>query len=165
MGPKPAAGAEDPDVVDAGGRPSSILEGGAFFDSDLSFGLIRGGHVDVCVLGALQVDAEANLASWIIPGELVPGMGGAMDLVTGARRVIVAMQHTAKGRPKILERCDLPLTARGEVDLIVTEYGVFDYAGGGLRLVEKHPEAEIAEIRAVTGANFSVSPKLKEMPA
>lgn len=165
MGPKPCAGDEDPDVVDAGGGPSSVLQGGAFFDSSTSFGLIRGGHVDVCVLGALQVDAEANLASWIVPGVLVPGMGGAMDLVTGARRVIVAMQHCAKGKPKLLERCELPLTARGEVDLVVTEYGVFDYADGGLRLVERHPDAGIDEIRAATGASFSVSPRLTVMTA
>lgn len=165
MGPKPGQGGEDPDIVDAGGGASSILPGGAFFDSAFSFGLIRGGHVDVCVLGALQVDAEGNLASWIVPGVLVPGMGGAMDLVTGAKRVIVAMQHCAKGKPKLLERCGLPLTAKGEVDLVVTEYGVFDFATGRLRLVERHPEASVEEIRAATGAAFAVAPVLGLMKA
>src|SRR5712675_387627 len=120
-GPIPEQGLEHPMLTDAGGRPISALPGACTFDSALSFGLIRGGHVDLTVLGGLQVDAKGRLANWMIPGKMVPGMGGAMDLVTGAKRVVVAMQHTAKGKPKILESCQLPLTSTRPVDLVVTE--------------------------------------------
>jgi acetate CoA/acetoacetate CoA-transferase beta subunit len=163
MGANPASGEEDPDIVDAGGKYSSILPQGAFFDSAFSFGLIRGGHVDVCVLGALQVDQEGNLANWIIPGKLVPGMGGAMDLVTGSRRVIIAMQHTAKGEPKILKKCTLPLTAKGEVDLIVTELGVFSFDADGMVLEEIGEGVNLDEVRSATAAEFRVAENLKTM--
>lgn len=150
-------------VVDAGGQPASIRTGGAFIDSATSFALIRGGHVDATVLGALQVDAEGNLANWIIPGKLVPGMGGAMDLVVGARRVIVAMEHTQRGAPKILPRCTLPLTAVGCVDLIVTEMGVFEVGSDGLVLREINPDLSIEEVRAATAAPFQVADSLGPM--
>lgn len=156
----------DPDpryVVDAGGRPASIRLGGAFIDSVTSFTLIRGGHVDATVLGALQVDAEGNLANWIIPGKMVPGMGGAMDLVVGARRVIVAMEHTQRGEPKILPRCTLPLTAMKCVDLIVTEMGVIEVRSDGLVLTEINPELTVEAVQAATAAPLAVSPTLVPM--
>lgn len=162
MGPAPAEGEEDWDIVNAGGRPSSILPGGASFDSATSFGIIRGGHLKATVLGALEVDEEGNLANWMIPGKMVPGMGGAMDLVVGARQVIIAMEHTAKGRPKILKKCTLPLTAVREVDLIVTEMGVFNYQNG-LTLVELGPETSLDDIKSATEAEFSVARNLKPM--
>jgi acetate CoA/acetoacetate CoA-transferase beta subunit len=162
MGPAPETGSEDWDVVNAGGQPSSILPGGASFDSSTSFGIIRGGHLKATVLGALEVDEEGSLANWMIPGKMVPGMGGAMDLVVGARQVIIAMEHTAKGRPKILKKCTLPLTAVKEVDLIVTEMGVFDYQNG-LTLIEIAPDVTVEDIQKVTEANFSVSDNLKQM--
>ena len=163
MGPVPEEGQENPDIVNAGGLPVTALMGAAFFDSATSFCIIRGGHVDATVLGALQVDEEGNLANWMIPGKLVPGMGGAMDLVVGAKKVILAMEHTAKGRPKILKKCSLPLTAKKEVDLIVTEMGVFEITPGGMFLKEIAPDTTVAEIRAVTEAEFVVSEVLKNM--
>jgi len=150
-------------IVDAGGGPASINLGGAFIDSVTSFALIRGGHVDATVLGALQVDALGNLANWIIPGKMVPGMGGAMDLVVGARRVIVAMEHTQKGAPKILTRCTLPLTAVHCVDLIVTEMGVFTVDQTGLTLTEIAPDITVDDVRAATEAPFAVAADLKLM--
>lgn len=150
-------------VVDAGGRPASIRVGGAFIDSVTSFTLIRGGHVDATVLGALQVDAAGNLANWIIPGKMVPGMGGAMDLVVGARKVIVAMEHTQRGEPKILPRCTLPLTAMKCVDLIVTEMGVIEVTDGGLVLTEISPELTVADVQAATAAPLAISPSLTAM--
>ncbi|MFT4108702.1 3-oxoacid CoA-transferase subunit B [Propionicimonas sp.] len=153
----------DPDpryVVDAGGGPASIRLGGAFIDSATSFTLIRGGHVDATVLGALQVDAQGNLANWIIPGKMVPGMGGAMDLVVGAKRVIVAMEHTQRGEPKILPTCTLPLTAVNCVDLIVTEMGVIEVTPDGLVLVEINPRLGVEEVVAATAAPLTISPAL-----
>ncbi|HPT82259.1 MAG TPA: 3-oxoacid CoA-transferase subunit B [Limnochordia bacterium] len=165
LGPDPAPGKEDPDLVNAGGKPVTILPGGAFFDSALSFAIIRGGHVDVTVLGALEVDAWGNLASWMIPGKMVPGMGGAMDLVVGAKKVIVATSHTTKdGQPKLLEKCRLPLTAVHEVDLVVTELGVFRPGGGTMILLERHPAFSVEQIRELTGAPLEPAPELKDMP-
>ncbi len=163
MGPAPEAGNEDPDIVNAGGLPVSVLNGAAYFDSATSFGIIRGGHVDATVLGALQVDEVGNLANWMIPGKLVPGMGGAMDLVVGAKKVILAMEHTAKGKPKILKECTLPLTAKKEVNLIVTELGVFEITPGGMFLREIAPDTTVEAIKAVTEADFIVSDPLKVM--
>lgn len=163
MGGTPEEGKEDKDIVNAGGQFVTILPSGCFFDSATSFSLIRGGHVDVTVLGALEVDMKGNLANWIIPGKKVPGMGGAMDLVTGARKVIVAMQHTGKGNPKILKECTLPLTAKGAVDLIVTELGVFEVAEEGLILREIHKDTTIEEIKSVTHADLIIPEDLITM--
>jgi len=163
IGPSPKEGEEDLDLTNAGGQLVTIKKGGAFFDSATSFGIIRGGHVNATVLGALQVDSKGNLANWMIPGKMVPGMGGAMDLVVGAKRVIVAMTHTAKGSPKILKECNLPLTAAGQVDLIVTEMGVMKVTDKGLLLKELGPGVTIEDIKAATEAELIISEDLKEM--
>mgnify|MGYP001236530823 CR=1 FL=1 len=163
-GPRPDPEHANPRyVVDAGGQPASCAKGGAFIDSSMSFGLIRGGHVDATVLGALQVDAAGNLANWIVPGKRVPGMGGAMDLVVGAKRVIVAMEHTQNGNPKILARCTLPLTAVGCVDLIVTEMGVIEVREEGLVLVEINPAVTVADVQAATEAPLVIADDLRLM--
>ncbi|QXM05341.1 CoA transferase subunit B [Crassaminicella indica] len=163
LGPAPEEGKEDKDLVNAGGMPVTIVPGAAFFDSATSFSIIRGGHVDVTVLGALQVDEKANLANWMVPGKMVPGMGGAMDLVVGAKKVIISMTHTQKGKPKILKECTLPLTAEGQVNMIVTEMGVMEYTDKGLVLTEINPEYTVEDIKAVTEATFTVANNLKEM--
>lgn len=150
-----------PDLLDAGGQYSAIRPGASFFDSAESFGLIRGGHIDITVLGAMQVDAEGNLANWAVPGKLVVGMGGAMDLVVGARRVIIAMLHTNKGAPKIMRRCTLPLTAVGVVDTIVTEMGVIRVTQGGLELTERFADYTVEQIQAATEAPLNIGTNLK----
>lgn len=163
MGGAPAEDKVDLHITNAGGQYSTILPGGVFFDSSMSFSLIRGGHVDVTVLGALEVDQEGNLANWIVPGKMVPGMGGAMDLVVGAKKVIIAMQHTAKGVPKILKKCTLPLTAKSQVNLIVTELGVMEVTSGGLLLKEIHPDVTLEEIKKATEAELIIDEQLKTM--
>ena len=160
----PLQGEADPDCVNAGGKQVSIQLGGACFDSATSFAIIRGGHVAATVLGALEVDQEGNLANWMIPGKMVPGMGGAMDLVVGAKRVIVAMEHTAKGNaPKILKKCTLPLTAQNEVDLIVTNLCVFEMTPQGLLLTELAPDVTVEQVKAATEADFTIASDLRTM--
>ncbi|MCH1982417.1 3-oxoacid CoA-transferase subunit B [Ruminococcus sp. OA3] len=160
---RPEAGRENSNVVDAGRNFASIAKDGAFFDSASSFAMIRGGHVDVTILGALQVDENGDIANWIIPGKMVPGMGGAMDLLTGARRVIVAMEHTNKGNHKILKKCTLPLTAVGAVDTIITEMGVMEVTEKGMILTEYHPAYTIEQIQEATGCKLLISRELKPM--
>lgn len=145
------------DLVNAGGMKATIVPGGSFIDSCLSFTFIRGGHIDVTVLGALEVDQEGSLASWIIPGKKVPGMGGAMDLVTGAKKVIIATRHTNKGIPKILKKCSLPLTASHQVNLIVTEMAVMEVKKDGLHLLEVHPNYTVKEVVKVTEADLIIN--------
>ncbi|MGN1143391.1 MAG: 3-oxoacid CoA-transferase subunit B [Anaerovoracaceae bacterium] len=153
------------DVVNAGAQPVTINPGGQFFDSATSFAIIRGGHVDATILGALEVDNKGNLSNWIVPGKMVPGMGGAMDLVVGAKKVIVAMMHTQKGRHKILEECSLPYTAVNCVDMIVTEMGVMRVTEDGILLEELHPDYSLEEIQAATGCPLIISENLREMQA
>lgn len=158
LGTVPMPGTEDPDLTNAGGQFVTINDGGAFFDSAMSFTIIRGGHVDATVLGALQVDQYGNLANWTIPGKLVPGMGGAMDLVTGAKKVIIAMEHAAKdGSPKILKECNLPLTGKEVVDMIITEMAVIEVTDKGLVLKELGPEATIEDVQKFTEAKLIIS--------
>ena len=163
IGPEPEKGSEDVDLINAGAQYVSIKPGAAFFDSAVSFGIIRGGHVDATVLGALQVDEEGNLANWIIPGVMVPGMGGAMDLVSGAKKVIIAMQHTNKGKHKILRKCTLPLTAEKEVNLIITEMGVMEVTQTGLLLKEINTDYSIEKVIEATEADIVISSNLKPM--
>lgn len=150
-------------IVNAGGQPAGIAKDGMFFDSATSFSIIRGGHVDATILGSLQVDEHGNIANWIIPGKMVPGMGGAMDLVVGAKRVIVAMEHTQKGAHKILKNCTLPLTAANQVNLIVTEMAVIEVTPDGLVLKEYNPEFTVEEIQAATEAELKIAEDLKPM--
>lgn len=164
VGPKPAEGAENPELTDAGGGYISAATGASSFDSATSFGIIRGGHVDVTILGALQVDEKGDLANWIIPGKKTPGMGGAMDLLVGAKQVILAMEHTAKGSPKIMKKCTLPLTAAGQVNLIITEMGVIEVTPQGLVLTEINPEFTVEQVQAATEATLHVSDTLRQMP-
>ena len=164
LGMGPLNGETLPNLVNAGGKPCGMVPGTAFFDSALSFCIIRGGHVDVTVLGGLQVDQEGNLANWMVPGKMVPGMGGAMDLVTGAKNVIVAMEHATKdGGAKILKRCTLPLTAAKKVSTIVTELAVFRFEDGKLVLTEIAPGVSLDEVRGKTEAEFVVSEDCVEM--
>ena len=162
-GPIPEEGMAHPTLTDAGGQPVSALPGASTFDSAMSFGLIRGGHLDMTVLGGLQVDAKGRLANWMIPGKMVPGMGGAMDLVSGAKRVIVAMQHTAKGKPKIVKECSLPLTSQRPVDLVVTELAVIAFPGGRATLMETAPGITANDVVAATEAELVVPQSVPQM--
>ena len=157
-GPVPEPGMALPWLTDAGGKPVTALPGASTFDSAMSFGLIRGGHVDLTVLGGLQVDQRGHLANWMIPGKMVPGMGGAMDLVTGAKRVIVAMQHTAKGKSKLVRECSLPLTSDRPVDLVVTELAVIAFLEGRATLVETAEGVSVDDVIKATEAELVVSP-------
>ena len=163
-GAPPEEGMAHPMLTDAAGQPVTALPGASTFDSAMSFGLIRGGHLDLTVLGGLQVDQSGRLANWMIPKKMVPGMGGAMDLVSGAKRVIVAMQHTAKGVPKIVKKCSLPVTAVRPVDLLVTELAVVAFSDGRAILRETGPGISIAEIVAATEAELVVPNDVQEMP-
>ena len=163
MGPAAEPGKEDLDIMNAGAGYVTANPGAMFFDSATSFGIIRGRHVDATVLGALQVDRHGNLASWIVPGKMVPGMGGSMDLVVGAKKVIIAMQHTQKGNHKILDECTLPYTAIKVVNEIVTEMGVMVVTPEGLLLTEYNPEYTVEQIQEATGTKLIISPDLKPM--
>lgn len=161
LGPTPAPGTEDKNLSNAGGGFVSLTTGASCFDTATSFGIIRGGHVDATILGALQVDEKGNLANWMIPGKLTPGMGGAMDLLIGAKKVILAMEHTAKGRHKIMKECNLPLTAEGQVNLIITEMGVMEITPDGIVLKEINPAFTVEEVQAATDAKLIISKDIK----
>src|SRR5688572_6085834 len=162
-GPVPEQGLAQRRLTDAGGRAVTALPGACAFDSAMSFGLIRGGHLDMTVLGGLQVDEAGRLANWMVPGKMVPGMGGAMDLVTGAKRVVIAMQHTAKGKPKIVRKCSLPLTAVRPVDLVVTELAVIAFPKGRATLVETAPGVTVEQVLAATEAALEVPGRVPVM--
>lgn len=163
LGPKAKEGEEDYELTDAGGACVTAVPGASLCDSATSFGYVRGGHVDVTILGALQTDEKGNLANWSIPGKKTPGMGGAMDLLAGARRVILAMEHTAKGNHKILKECTLPLTAANAVNMIITEMGVMNVTPEGLVLTEINPDFTVEDVQAATGCELIISPDLKSM--
>lgn len=165
IGAKPEADKIDSKIINAGGQPVTLQTGAAFFDSQTSFVMVRGGHIDATVLGALQVDEEGNVANWMIPGVMVPGIGGAMDLVVGAKKVIVAMEHLAKNKIKILKRCTLPLTAAHEVDLIITERCVLRVTKEGLVLEEINPLFSLEEITSTIEAKLIIPPHLQNIAA
>jgi len=163
MGLTPDADKINPDITNAGGKPVTVKAGAMFFDSAASFCIIRGGHVDVTILGALEVDEKGNIANWIVPGKMVSGMGGAMDLVVGAKRVIATMTHTQNGKLKILKQCGLPLTALGVVDMIITEMGVFEINCDGIVLTELHPDFTVEQVQQATEAKIIISHGLRPM--
>ncbi len=160
MGPFPFEGEEDADLINAGKQTVTELPTTSYFDSAASFAMVRGGHIDISILGALQVAENGDLANWMIPGKMVKGMGGAMDLVAGVKRVVVLMEHTAGSKPKLLHRCTLPLTGAGVVDMAITELGVFEVGRPGLTLIDLAPEVTLAELHSKTEAAFTVSPGL-----
>ena len=162
MGPFPYEGDEDPDLINAGKQTITELPTTSYFDSAQSFAMVRGGHIDLSILGAMQVAENGDLANWMIPGRMVKGMGGAMDLVAGVKRVVVLMEHTAKDEPKLLHRCTLPLTGAGVVDVVITDLGVFqiDRTGGGMTLLELAPEVSLQEMRGKTEADYTLGPGL-----
>jgi len=162
-GAPPEEGMAHPTLTDAGGKPVTALPGACTFDSAMSFGLIRGGHLDLTVLGGLQVDEEGHLANWMIPNKMVPGMGGAMDLVTGARRVVVAMQHTAKGKSKLVQKCGLPITSLRPVDLLVTELAVIAFRHSLANLLETGPGVSVEQVVAATEAKLTIADTVAEM--
>ncbi|MBE9606125.1 CoA transferase subunit B [Acetobacteraceae bacterium H6797] len=159
LGPFPIEGTEDPDLINAGKQTITALPTSSYFDSSYSFAMIRGGHIDLSILGALQVAENGDLANWMIPGKMVKGMGGAMDLVAGVKRVVVLMEHTAGGKPKLLKQCSLPLTGQKVVDMVITELAVFtiDRVKGGMVLVELAPGVTEAEVREKTEADYTVA--------
>jgi len=163
LGPRPPEGMEDPDLTDAGGGFVTAMPGAASIDSAMSFGLIRGGHLDMTVLGGLEVDERGYLANWMVPGKMVPGMGGAMDLVTGSKRVIVAMIHTAKGEPKVVKECTLPLTSLRRIDLLVTELAVIQPTENGLLLKEVAPGVSVEQVIKATEAKLILPENIPEM--
>jgi 3-oxoacid CoA-transferase subunit B len=159
MGPFPLEGEEDPDLINAGKQTITELPTTSYFDSAQSFGMVRGGHIDLSILGAMQVAENGDLANWMIPGKVVKGMGGAMDLVAGVKRVIVVMEHAARdGTPKLLNRCDLPLTGAGVVDMVISELGVFAIDEAGMTLIEIAPGVSLDEIKQKTAASYKVKP-------
>jgi 3-oxoacid CoA-transferase subunit B len=162
-GPFPFEGEEDADVINAGKQTVTELPTTSYVDSAASFAMVRGGHIDLSILGALQVAENGDLANWMIPGKMVKGMGGAMDLVAGVRRVVVLMEHSAGGKPKLLHRCTLPLTGAGVVDMVITDMAVFDVdrRGGGMTLLELAPGVTLDGLRAATEASFAVAPSLQ----
>jgi len=164
MGPFPFEGEEDPDLINAGKQTITELATTSYFDSAQSFGMIRGGHIDVSILGAMQVAENGDLANWMIPGRMVKGMGGAMDLVGGVKKVVVLMEHSAKGESKLLKRCNLPLTGAAVVDMVITDLGVFtlDRHGGGLTLIELAPDVTLEHVKSQTDASFKVANTLKQ---
>lgn len=163
MGPEPAKGEEDPHFVNAGGGFMLCQPGASSFDSATSFGIIRGGHIHATFLGALEVDENGDLANWMIPGKKTPGMGGAMDLLVGAKKVILTMEHTAKGAHKILKKCKLPLTAAGQVNMIITEMGVMEITPKGIVLTEINPEFTVEQVQEATEATLIISENLKKV--